>query len=308
MQQAQASQVAFDALARVTLAKTGPQHLSLRLAAAIPHKRRLQRAVSEHLDAIATHARNAFAAGKRVLRGHSDGSLTHQDAEEVANRAVEAVQKAFARDLEELLITVASAGADATAKTLKTKVRIAAYREGLKALGGRGSGNFSHAGRKGEVGGSGEASSASSGTQDRAERARAAHNVFTKQKEAWATGNEKQMVQMVKGEGTDNNLPVDVIVRDGNKAYGIEVKTMLDNKAGKITMRKDALVRKTQWARKNHGSLHTVILDDRGKFGMPHLYSGHRVYYQKGVGSFRLSTMTKVRDGAHLAKLLRGKK
>lgn len=145
--------------------------------------------------------------------------------------------------------------------------------------------------------------------KDRAERARAAHNVFTKQKEAWATGNEKQVVQMVKGEGTDNNLPVDVIVRDGNKTIGIEVKTMLDNKAGKITMRSDALVRKAKWARSNHGSLHTLILDDRDKFGaVAKLYSGHRVYYQKGVGSFRLSTMTKVKDAAHLGRLLRGKR
>jgi pterin-4a-carbinolamine dehydratase len=141
----------------------------------------------------------------------------------------------------------------------------------------------------------------------RSEKAKLAlknHNPFTREKEAWATKNEGEIVAMIGGKGTDDNRPVDVVREVGGKQHGIEVKTMLDNKAGKITMRKDAVARKEKWARQNKAVLHTVIVDDRDKFGRKDLHSGHRVYYQRGIGSFRLATMTPVRDAAHLRELM----
>lgn len=133
----------------------------------------------------------------------------------------------------------------------------------------------------------------------------AAHNPFTKEKEAWATKNEQEITKITGGTSTADNLPVDTIIVLDGKIKGVEVKTMLDNRAGKVTMRNDALVRKEQWARKHRASLHTIVIDDRNAFGMPDAYSGHRLYYKKGVGSFRLSTMIQVRDAAHLLELMR---
>lgn len=170
-----------------------------------------------------------------------------------------------------------------------------------RTLGGAGSGNFGHAGRKGEVGGSGEGAS-------RSERALAAHNPFTKEKEILATRNEQQVAMMVGGTSTDDNLPVDIVLKREGRTHGIEVKTMLDNKSGQVTMRKDALFRKKAWARSNHASLHTVVIDDRHAFNRQDIYSGHRIYYQKGTASFRLRNMVPVRDVSHLNDLLQGRK
>lgn len=179
-----------------------------------------------------------------------------------------------------------------------------------RQLGGRGSGNFGHSGRPGSRGGSGEGGDlrTDNNPTERAKRAAAAHNPFTKEKDKWATRNEQHVVDLIDGAGTKNNEPVDVITTIDGRNHGIEVKTMLDNKASKITVRKDALARKRSWSRKNRAALHTVVIDDRDKFGKKDLHSGHRLYYMKGSGSFRIGSMIKVRDEAHLKELISGKR
>ena len=87
------------------------------------------------------------------------------------------------------------------------------------------------------------------------------------------------------------------------KTKGIEVKTMIDNDNDKITMRKGAVEKKTAWMRRNHASVHTVVVDDRDKFGNKN-FSGHRLYYRRGFGSFRLVNMIKVESPEHLKRLL----
>lgn len=52
---------------------------------------------------------------------------------------------------------------------------------------------------------------------------------------------------------------------------------------------------------------HTVVVDDRNGFGNAHQWSGHRIYYRRGVGAFDLHTMTPVRSFAHLRKLMAAK-
>lgn len=190
-----------------------------------------------------------------------------------------------------------------------TASRAVLVAETIRLLGGRGSGNWNHLGRPGAKGGSGDGGSDKDKTRnERSKRALAAHTPFTKEKETWATGNERLVVSMVKGQGTDNNRPVDVVVKVDGKVKGIEVKTMLENKSNQITMRSEAQERKLAWARSNHASLHTVVIDDRKAFGKAELHSGHQIYYKRGVGSFRLDAMTKVQNAAHLTRLLSGAK
>lgn len=69
-----------------------------------------------------------------------------------------------------------------------------------------------------------------------------------------------------------------------NDKIGIELKTMLKSKNGKITMNKAALARKMAEAKSAKLKVFTVVADKRG---------GQASYYiSKGVGSFRVSSMT----------------
>lgn len=178
-------------------------------------------------------------------------------------------------------------------------------KEWIKTLGGKGSGNFHHEGRPGQKGGSGDGGDEKV-RNERSKRALKAFKPITAQNQRHAERNELTIRNMVGGERTEDNLPVDVITTINGKVKGIEVKTLINNSNDKITMRKAAVAKKQAWGRKNHASVHTVVIDDRDKFDMPH--SGHRIYYRAGYGSFRLSAMTKVTDAAHLQRLLTGRK
>jgi hypothetical protein len=70
-------------------------------------------------------------------------------------------------------------------------------------------------------------------------------------------------------------------------------------------MRKDALGRKRRWSRKNGGPVHTVVVDWRDQSHKdPKTYSGHRIYFHAGVGSFRLDSMVPVKNARHLRDLI----
>ena len=169
----------------------------------------------------------------------------------------------------------------------------------LTYLGGKGSGNWGHAGRPGERGGS----APGTGRSERSERALRAFKPATADHQRHAEKNELKVRDMLGGElPSAYNAPVDVIVRIDGKLKGIEVKTLINNSNDKITVRAAALKNKQWWARSNRATIHTVVIDDRDKFG--NTYSGHRIYYARGSGSFRLSSMTKVENAAHLRELL----
>lgn len=172
----------------------------------------------------------------------------------------------------------------------------------MSSLGGKGSGNFGHAGRPGEKGGSGEGG-AEKVRNERSLRALKAFIPIHAESQRHAERNELDVRKMVGGQRTDDNKPVDVITTINGKVKGIEVKTMVNNTNDKITMRKAAIEKKVAWGRANHATTHTVVIDDRGKLGNKG-YSGHRIHYRKGPGSFRLSSMTKVNSAAHLKELL----
>jgi len=85
---------------------------------------------------------------------------------------------------------------------------------------------------------------------------------------------------------TGDNLPFDLY----GKGYGIECKMILRGKNEKITMSKDALGRKLAEQRAEGLKAFTVVVDRRTG-GL----EGRATYYVKqGLGSFRLSSMTKV--------------
>jgi hypothetical protein len=152
--------------------------------------------------------------------------------------------------------------------------------------GGAGSGNYGHEGRPGERGGSAPGSASS----ERAIRATRSHVPMTKERRAAATSSEKQVAFLVGGEASDDNKPFDVIAGKN----GIETKTILPGaRSVKITMHPDSLARKLDEAKKSGLQPHTIVIDKRG--------STPQYYYKKGVGSYRLNSMTKV-----AAKDLRG--
>ena len=71
-----------------------------------------------------------------------------------------------------------------------------------------------------------------------------------------------------------------------NDKVGIELKTMIESKNGKITMNKAALARKLAEAKKDNLKMFTVVADKRG--------GSTSYYYREGVGSFRVGSMTPV--------------
>jgi hypothetical protein len=129
------------------------------------------------------------------------------------------------------------------------------------------------------------------------------HKPASAAKQRWAEKSETLVATMLRGRQTTNNAPTDVNLSIGRILHGLEVKTLLDNKNDKITMHPASKARKEAWAADNKAKLHTIVIDDRDRFGTPG-WSGHRMYYREGVGSFRLGSMIKVRNAAHLKELV----
>lgn len=91
-------------------------------------------------------------------------------------------------------------------------------------------------------------------------------------------------------------------------SHGIELKTMVTNKANKITMKRSAMERKAEWEKNNKATFHTVVIDDSAVFNAngegKHDESKRRIFYRRGFGSFRVGTMHEVKNVAELKKLL----
>jgi hypothetical protein len=136
---------------------------------------------------------------------------------------------------------------------------------------------------------------------------------------------EEEVARALGGETTpeyphQKNLkpPHDVLVRKGNHA--LEVKNVLMKKGGagaELSIHPDALLRKAEWYNGKpdpHWNMpskgrqwHTVAIDDRDTYeGGAHAseYSGHRIYYRRGSGRYRLSQMHPVKSVAELKRLV----
>lgn len=145
----------------------------------------------------------------------------------------------------------------------------------------------------------------------KAARAKAAHHLVDKTIQRYAEEhNEPAFAKAVGGLSFKDNEPVDVVVGNakGVIAHGIELKTMVSNKAGKITMKKSAMDRKAQWEQEKSATFHTVVIDDSAVFNAKgegkHDPSKRKLYYRRGYGSFRVHTMHRVKSVAAVKKLL----
>jgi hypothetical protein len=102
----------------------------------------------------------------------------------------------------------------------------------------------------------------------------------TAMKQAIAEKSEVDLSKAIGVPRTKDNSPFDLV----NKKIGIEVKTLIDAKNSKLTMRKECRLRKIAQARKLGLRMYTIAIDRR-QTGEP------KFYVASGVGSFRISTM-----------------
>jgi hypothetical protein len=146
---------------------------------------------------------------------------------------------------------------------------------------------------------------------EKARRAAENQSITDKSTQDYTKANENTFANRIGGKSFPDNDPIDIHVPGGGvggKDAGIELKTLTHGKNDKITMSSGALERKDAWESESKTQMHTVALDHRDRFGEgknASLYSGHEIYYKRGVGSFRISSMYKVKDEAELKLLLK---
>jgi lambda family phage portal protein len=144
----------------------------------------------------------------------------------------------------------------------------------------------------------------------KAARAKASHHLVDSKIQRYAEEhNEPQFAKAIGGLSFKDNEPVDVVLGKGGVIqHGVELKTMVSNKAAKITMKKSAMERKAAWEKANKATFHTVVIDDSAVFNAngegKHDESKRVIYYRRGYGSFRVAGMHKAKDHAELKKLM----
>jgi len=121
--------------------------------------------------------------------------------------------------------------------------------------------------------------------------------------------NEPILAKAVGGVSLRDNEPVDVmVVKGGIVEHGVEMKTMVNNKSGQISMKKEAIARKAAWMAEHKAPLHTVVFDDQKVFNADgpgkHDESKRTIYYRRGFGAFSVSAMHVVPDLASLSELM----
>lgn len=139
---------------------------------------------------------------------------------------------------------------------------------------------------------------------EKAQRAKDAHVMVDKDIQRYAEEhNEPRTAKALGGVSFPNGEPIDIAVagKDGKVAHGVELKTVVKNANGKITMKGDAIARKAAWEKKNKAQIHTVVLDDsavKDAHGPgQHDESKRKIYYANGYGSFRIGSMHPVEGG-----------
>ena len=170
---------------------------------------------------------------------------------------------------------------------------------------------------------------------EKALRAKAnASRVAGKAEHVYSKDREYELAKKLGGHAMEDNEPVDVLVQDKKNPsilHGIELKTIVNGRNDKITMKKSALALKEGWLKRKAPSnkeknipdsnikwdqvkkrvIHTVVLDKRDAYKggeNKDYYSGHELYYRDGIGSFRIGGMQKVKDSAELLSILSGGK
>jgi capsid protein len=139
---------------------------------------------------------------------------------------------------------------------------------------------------------------------ERCQRAKAAHVMVDKSIQRYAEEhNEPKVAKALGGVSFPNGEPIDIAIPgpDGVVKHGVELKTMVANSNGKITMKGDAIARKKSWERKNKAQIHTIVIDDsqvmNAKGEGKHDESKRKIYYASGYGSFRIGSLHEVKGG-----------
>lgn len=105
----------------------------------------------------------------------------------------------------------------------------------------------------------------------------------TKHEQDIADVTEKELAEQLGMPRTADNKPFDL----QTKTLGVEVKTMVSNSNDKITMNKEARLRKEAEAKAKKLKTFTVVVDKRD-------LSNPRYFIKAGFGSFRVGSMTEV--------------
>lgn len=122
--------------------------------------------------------------------------------------------------------------------------------------------------------------------------------------------NEPQFAKQIGGLAYKDNEPVDVVAgKGGTVETGVEMKTMVENKASKLTMDRYSQVRKVVWEQEHDATFHTVVVDDRAVYNAGgagvHDESQRSYYYRRGVaGSARVASMQKCDNIGQVKKLM----
>lgn len=124
----------------------------------------------------------------------------------------------------------------------------------------------------------------------REERASASHVPMTKERRGIATKHENKVATTIGGTKSDDNKPFDIV----KGRFAIEVKTIISGKHPKVTLHPESLARKEKEAKANNYKTSVVAIDARGASPV--------YYWKEGLGSFRLSSMTKVTSSELKAK------
>jgi hypothetical protein len=141
------------------------------------------------------------------------------------------------------------------------------------------------------------------------ELAKKHYNPSTAEKQRLADDYEIKLAKTLGAKRSGGNKPMDLYL-DPKEKFGIELKTLHNGSQNRVQMRKDSRERKESWLSEQRGrKAVTVAIDNRDKFqGGKHKdnYSGHKVYYQEGVGAYRLGSMKKAKSLSHLKEILLG--
>lgn len=143
------------------------------------------------------------------------------------------------------------------------------------------------------------------------------------------------LAKWLGGFSLADNQPADIIVFNGkvkefkagakltdqqfdflSKKYGIkhaaELKTMVSNKANKLTMKRSAMDKKRSFERKHKTRLDTIVFDDHKVFNAKgsgkHDPTKRVIRFRAGYGSFRVQKMHEVRSSKELTSLLATKR
>lgn len=159
-------------------------------------------------------------------------------------------------------------------------------------------------------GAAGAVANAVGGKKDKSAIAKAAHVMVDSKIQRYAEEhNEPAIAKALGGLSYKDNEPVDIVMGDGGVVkHGIELKTVVANANGKITMKGEALARKRTWARKNKAQFHTLVIDDSKVYNAKgpgkHDESKRRFLYRRGAGSFRLAKMYEAKDIDEVKRLI----